>query len=209
MHGRRTFLRRMPFVSALATPARPAQLQSLRGRLEAALSELEIVNTHEHIIPEKERTSQPVDLFTLASHYAIDDLISAGMSRDDAKLVADQGVPDAQRWRRFEPFWKVAHLTGYCQALSIAVRDLYGVDEISGATLSKINAAIRAGNKPGLYRHVLKERARFAFPCWINTGLRCRGVPTLNFSCWRRSLTGSWLPCGAPTWRHSAVKKTS
>jgi uncharacterized protein len=163
MHGRRTFLSRMPFVSALAAPARPAQSQSLRGRLEAALSELEIVNTHEHIIPEKERTSQHMDFFTLAGHYAIDDVISAGLSRDDAKLVADQSVPDAERWRRFEPFWKAARFTGYCQALNIAVRDLYGADEISGTTLAKINDAIRARNKPGLYRHVLKERAHIRF----------------------------------------------
>jgi hypothetical protein len=81
-----------------------------------------------------------------------------------------------QRWTAFEPFWKAARLTGYGQALRIAIRDIYGVEEISGGTLGRINAAISARNKPGFYRYVLRERSRIRFSVvddyWNATAVR-------------------------------------
>src|SRR5688572_9276973 len=132
---------------------------ALSNRLAAVLNRVEAINTHEHIIPEQERISQPIDFFTLAGHYAINDVVSAGLAPDALAKVNDRTLPDEERWRLFEPFWKSARFTGYGQALRIAIRDIYGF-EISGAVLPKINQAIRAQNKPGLYRRILKEKAR-------------------------------------------------
>ena len=52
---------------------------------------------------------------------------------------------------------------GYGQALQLAIRDIYEVEPISGATIRAINDAIPARNKPGLYEYVLKQRARIRF----------------------------------------------
>lgn len=134
--------------------------KSLRERLSEAVDRIEVVNTHEHIIPEQERTSQPIDFFTLAGHYAISDVISAGLP---AEIASHKDMSPAERFRAFEPFWKYARFTGYGQALRIAIRDIYGFDEITAATLPKINDAIAAKNKPGLYRHVLKERSKIRY----------------------------------------------
>jgi hypothetical protein len=132
---------------------------SLLTRLNESLNRVATVNTHEHIIPEAERVAQPVDFFTLAGHYAINDVVSAGLQPDALARVNDRTLSAEERWRHFEPFWKSARFTGYGQALRIAIRDIYGF-EISGAALPKINDAIRAQNKPGLYRRVLKEKAQ-------------------------------------------------
>jgi uncharacterized protein len=132
---------------------------SLVGRLTEAFDRIEAINTHEHIIPEAERVAQSIDFFTLAGHYAINDVVSAGLPPDVLKKINDQTLSTGERWRLFEPFWKPARLTGYGQALRIAIRDIYGL-EISAGTLPKINDAIRAQNKPGLYRRILKDRAR-------------------------------------------------
>jgi hypothetical protein len=161
--GRRGLLKRLPLLGALSASGQTVRPRSLEDRLLAALERIETVNTHEHIIPETERTSQRVDFFTLAGHYAINDVVSAGLSADSLKLVNNPDAPAADRWRAFEPFWKAARLTGYSQALRIAVRDIYGVEEISGGTLPRINTAIGEKNKPGLYRYVLKERSRIRF----------------------------------------------
>ncbi|MGH9626946.1 MAG: amidohydrolase family protein [Bryobacteraceae bacterium] len=136
---------------------------SLRQRMLAALEKIEAVNTHEHIIPESERTSQQMDFFVLAGHYAVNDVISAGLSREAVNRIKQRDTPLAEKWRLFEPFWKPARFTGYGQALRIAIRDIYGFDEISGATLPRINEAIAARNRPGLYRDILKERAHIGF----------------------------------------------
>jgi len=156
--SRRAVLGLLPaaMVRAAASPA-------LEKRLRTALDGIDAVNTHEHIIPEPDRLAQTLDFFSLAGHYTINDVISAGLPAESLALVRKADAPLAERWRAFEPFWKFARFTGYSQALRIAVRDLYGVEDISLATLPKINDAIRQQSKPGLYRRVLKERARIRF----------------------------------------------
>lgn len=145
--------------AALPAFSQPRRAGSLETRLLDALNRIDAVNTHEHIIPESERTSKPIDFFTLAGHYAINDVVSAGLPPDALAQINNPEVAADQRWRLFEPFWKHARFTGYGQALRIAIADIYD-SEISAATLGKINDAIRAQNKPGLYRRILKQKAR-------------------------------------------------
>ena len=159
--GRRTFF---GSVSALAAPqAATSAASGLEADLLEAIADVPLVNTHEHIIPEEERTSSPLDFFTLASHYAMNDVISAGLSGDDLAVVRNPEAPPAQRWRAFEPYWKSASLTGYGQALRIAIQDIYGIDRISGSTLPEINRKIEAANRPGLYEEILIRRSNIAY----------------------------------------------
>jgi uncharacterized protein len=155
---RRTFLSH----SAGALGA-PAAFGGTASALASEFGRLEIVDTHEHLLPEKERISQPVDFFTLAGHYAINDVISAGLSKENAARVRDPNVPALERWRLFEPHWQAARFTGYGQCLRIAMRDIYGVENVSRDTIERLNQAIAQRNKPGLYRDILKERARIAY----------------------------------------------
>ncbi|MGC4048969.1 MAG: hypothetical protein QM757_05540 [Paludibaculum sp.] len=71
--------------------------------------------------------------------------------------------PHQRPGRVSNPGWRVSRYTGYGQALSIAIRDIYGFSEISEATLPRINAAIAAANKPGLYRRILKDRMKLDY----------------------------------------------
>ncbi len=159
--GRRTFF---GSVSALAaTPAAAQAAPALARDLSAAIDRIPLVNTHEHIIPEEERTSSRVDFFTLAGHYAINDAISAGLSGDDLALVRDIDAATARRWRAFEPFWDHARLTGYGLALRTAIRDVYGIERISASTLPAINRAIEERNRPGLYEEILIRRSNIAY----------------------------------------------
>jgi predicted TIM-barrel fold metal-dependent hydrolase len=136
-----------------------AAAPALSGRLTQALESVRLFDSHEHLVPESVRLTEIADFFALAAHYALNDVISAGLSGDALKLVRDERAPAERRWQAFEPHWKSARFTGYGQALSIAIRDLYGVEEISGASLQRINDAARAAAKPGFYRHILRERA--------------------------------------------------
>ncbi len=129
----------------------------------AAVDAIPLVNTHEHIIPEHERVALDVDFFSLAGHYAINDLISAGLSGDELRVVRDESAPAQRRWQAFEPYWNRARFTGYGQALRIAIRDIYGVENISGDTLATINERIRAKNQPGLYEDILIRRSNIDY----------------------------------------------
>ncbi len=159
--GRRAFF---GSVSALGVPqiARAATPE-LQVELLNAIDKIPIVNTHEHIIPEEERTSSRVDFFTLAGHYAINDAISAGLTGDNLNVVQDPDADPAQRWRAFESYWQSARMTGYGRALRIAIQDIYGVDEISAGSLPAINREIEAANRQGLYEQILVRRSNIAY----------------------------------------------
>jgi len=103
-HPRREFLMGIPLAGAVSAPVQPAGSRSLEERLLAALESIETFDSHEHIIPEKDRLAQPADFFTLASHYAISDVQSAGLPAESMRLINDQKAPLAARWDAFEPF---------------------------------------------------------------------------------------------------------
>jgi uncharacterized protein len=148
----------------LAVPlAAKAASTALATRLHRSLESLETIDTHEHLLPEAQRVSQRSDFFTLASHYAINDVISAGLAVEDAKRLESPDLSPSDKWKLFGPYWEHARFTGYGEALRIAIRDIYGFETISAATLPKINDAIAARNKTGLYEDVLKRRMRLRF----------------------------------------------
>ncbi|MCC7497080.1 MAG: amidohydrolase family protein [Bryobacterales bacterium] len=159
--NRRGFLKN---AAAAAVPVAAAQAAQPSGelhhRLESAIGAMECVDTHEHFYPESVRLKQNPDLFLLASHYLFDDLVCAGMPEESRKILRDPGRPELERWRHFEPYWKSVRLTGYGQALRVAVENLYGITEINASTLPAINSAIRRANRPGLYDDVLQRRAK-------------------------------------------------
>lgn len=160
---RRAFLGSFPAAALAADQAGAGPAPALQSDLAAEIERIPLVNTHEHLLPEEERTRARVDFFTLAGHYAINDVISAGLPEAGLELVRDADAPASQRWRAFEPYWKAARFTGYGQALRIAVRDIYAVDRIAEATLPRINREIEARNRPGLYEEILVRRSNIAY----------------------------------------------
>jgi hypothetical protein len=137
--------------------------KDLYQRLLESMARMEVIDTHEHVLPESDRVHLPVDFFTLVSHYAVGDLISAGLPAADRAILNKADADAKDKWRVFEPFWRYTRNTGYGEALRITIREIYGVDPISAATIVKINDAIRSRNKPGLYRDVLKGRCHIRF----------------------------------------------
>jgi predicted TIM-barrel fold metal-dependent hydrolase len=148
----------------LALPAAAyAASKQLYARLLQSIERLDVIDTHEHILPESERVRQQVDFFTLVSHYALNDLSSAGLPAADRQLITDTRADVKEKWRVFAHYWPYTRNTGYGEALRIAIRDIYNVADIGSSTLSAINDAIRARNKPGLYKEILKTRSRIVF----------------------------------------------
>ena len=163
--NRRTFLSYLPLAGVIPTgqAAAAPPAGSLSGRLLSAVEDIPLVDTHEHICAEEDRVRRHVDFFTLVKHYVLQDAVSAGLPRDSVEVVSNEKASVADRWRAFEPFWKHVRFTGYGQALRIAIRDIYGVEEISAETLSKINHRMSHENKPGIYRRVLVDRGKILY----------------------------------------------
>jgi predicted TIM-barrel fold metal-dependent hydrolase len=136
-------------------------MRDIYQRVREAADRVRIVDTHEHLIQEKERTSRRPDLFeTFFTNYASEDLISSGMNPDDWEKVRDSKLTLEERWRILEPYWQKIHNTGYARALNIAARDLYGVDGITKDTYKILAFRMEEANKAGVYQWILKEKSR-------------------------------------------------
>jgi predicted TIM-barrel fold metal-dependent hydrolase len=129
-------------------------------RIADAVEEIELVDTQEHIMPEKERLASKLDLFYLFPHYASSDLVSSGMSPVVLEKIRDPEVPLLERWELFEPYWKYVRTTAYGRALIIASRGLFGIHDINEETYIELSDKISQSNKPGWYRYVLRDESR-------------------------------------------------
>lgn len=128
--------------------------------------DFQIVDAHEHLPPEKYRTSRDVDVFTLFSHYTLTDLVTAGLPEDlltnfgDFNRVLNPSLPLEERWRIFKPYYNASKHTSYFRAARIALKEFYGVEDLTDENYLEVSQRIKEANKPGLYRKILREKCR-------------------------------------------------
>jgi hypothetical protein len=131
------------------------------------IHQLDVADTHEHLIPEAQRTGSPADFFTVTmSHYASSDVLSAGMPQASMEKLRDADFPLNEKIALFMPYWEKTKNTTYCRALKIAAQDLYGIDDISKETLPELSKRLTERNKPGLYKEILREKCRITYCLW-------------------------------------------
>ena len=166
------------WVSGLGGPTAgsepPAQPNDVRRQIFTRVWATPLVDTHEHLIEEKERF-QPSprpgvtdDWSLLFAHYLDSDLLVAGMPPTDHKKFFAPGLAPLEKWKLLELYWPAVQHTGYGQAVAIAIRELYGVDQLSASTVEKVQAGYDALRKPGFYHHVLHDVCNIE-SCQVNS----------------------------------------
>ncbi|MGC8601457.1 MAG: amidohydrolase family protein [Thermoprotei archaeon] len=117
-----------------------------------------IWDTHEHLEPESFRISRQQDpMAVFLFHYLSTDFFSAGLSPEDLAKLRDASRPWGDRWQLFEQFWDYAKTTGYGQAIKIAIRDLYGIEDITKDTYPKLAEMMKQASVKGFYKSVLEK----------------------------------------------------
>jgi len=137
--------------------------------------ETPLIDTHEHLVDESVRLSSVRpglvrcdDWALLFSHYLNSDLLVAGMPKADLDRFLSQGVAPKEKWRLLAPHWPAVKHAGYAQAVRIAIRELYGIEEISAGTVDKLQARYEQTRNPGFYRRVLCDLAGIE-SCQVNS----------------------------------------
>ena len=121
------------------------------------------INSHSHISPEIDRIAEAPDALAFFKHaYPRSDLVSAGMSNDQMKAALEPGLPLAERWEIFEPYFRYTRLTGFSQCIIEGFRDLFGFPDLTAETVEPISDALREHSKPGFYHDVLQRRSNIA-----------------------------------------------
>ncbi|MHB9023505.1 MAG: hypothetical protein ACYC7E_04940 [Armatimonadota bacterium] len=137
----------------------------LYRRLHGHLDAVPIIDCHEHLQRESELPrGDAVHLGRFFLHYSRADLISAGMplAKMEAVTAPECRYTPEELWTRLAPWYARSWNTAYNEALRIALRDLYGIDDFRPETVGPLTEAMRARIKPGFTRQVF-DRANIAF----------------------------------------------
>lgn len=118
-----------------------------------------VFNTHEHMVGEETfLKGTPNVLSTIFHHYMWGDLRVAGASHEAVERLMDAANPDiAARFRGVEAAWHAVKLTGYGEAVSIAARHFYGIEELSADALVKAQPTLPAQWPRGERRRLLQQ----------------------------------------------------
>lgn len=155
----------------------------INEQMKSEVESISLVDTHEHIMREKERDEYAVDFSYLFPVYTNSDLVSAGMPpslmeaarlpmyryrllwnqrRRVRRFMVEperEDMSTEERWQAIEPYWEAMRSTAYAKATLIAMRDIFGIEDLNRNTYLELSQAITDSRKPGWYRHVLKEKA--------------------------------------------------
>lgn len=119
----------------------------LYNRIRNEVDKVKIIDTHEHLtLPFQLAEMGRIDFGRLFTHYASCDLVSAGMPGEDIEAVKkmDSDLSPQEKWRLVEPWYERAWNTGYCECLRIAIRDLYGIEDLTDDTVEPLSEKMNA-----------------------------------------------------------------
>jgi predicted TIM-barrel fold metal-dependent hydrolase len=89
------------------------------------------------------------------------------MPQTDLDQFLSRKVEPGAKWRLIAPYWPAVKNTGYAQAVRIACRELYAVDDLSAATVAKIQIGYEKTRRAGFYHHILRDLAGIE-SCQVN-----------------------------------------
>lgn len=140
------------------------RLEDIKNSLIKDMEQMEIIDCHEHLPPERIRTESQADVFTLFSHYNNLDLLNAGMTKEQVELALySTDISLECKWKLFKPYFELSRNTSYSRAVLLTLKNFYGFEDINDNTYKSISEAVRKENKPGLYKKVLRDFCKIRY----------------------------------------------
>lgn len=169
----------------------------LYKRIHSELSSIKLIDCHEHLQRDSEfPQGEDIHIGRFFAHYADCDLISAGMPALDMNRVkTDPKLSPKERWAYLAPWYKKAYNTTYCESIRIAVRDLYGIEDLSEGTIEKLTERMRAEIKLGFTRSVF-DRANIDYAMTNPFGPKLVYNPDFSFDCFICDIVDSFTTFG-------------
>jgi hypothetical protein len=121
-----------------------------------------LCDTHEHLAKEDEYVTKGPDLLQdLFGNYVTADLVVAGATQAAVDGLLDATNPDLRgRFEAIRPAWEAVRHTGYGEAVQLIAREIYGIEEITGAALEAAQPKNVVLRQPGERLRLLREVAK-------------------------------------------------
>jgi uncharacterized protein len=149
----------------------PVFSTDLRKQIFRRVWQTPFIDTHEHLIEEKDRLDAknlPCDDWSLLLwQYIRNDMLSAGMPAEIQKQFFSPQTDPLEKWRLLEPYWPTIKNTGFAQAVCITIKELYNIEDFSPSIIGSLQAAYLKTRRPGFYKHILRDCANIE-SCQVN-----------------------------------------
>jgi hypothetical protein len=113
---------------------------SVFTRLLDRIGKVPVVDCHEHLRgPRRDLVATPTEpIAALTTLYCISDLWAAGASDEDMGLLQSDEATTDEKWPVFIELWTAAEHTAYARVTKIALREAYGIREITREAMDPI-----------------------------------------------------------------------
>ncbi|MGQ9761176.1 MAG: amidohydrolase family protein [Thermogutta sp.] len=133
-----------------------------------------LIDSHEHLPDEDDCLRGPgktpqEEWTVILGHYLDSDLRAAGMTGEQYEAFFQKPGSPQEKWQILAPLWPRVKNTGYGQAVRIALREIYGIDDLSEKTVDKVQEQYQATRRPGFYKRILCELGKID-SCQVNAG---------------------------------------
>ena len=130
-------------------------------RIHEAVFAVRLIDTHEHIMSEKEALTSAADFSCLFTNYQQSDLISSGVAQDKVyNSFKGKDSSIEERWSVIKDAWANVRTTAYGRSVLVSAKDLYRIDDLNENTYNELSKRIKEAHKPGYYEDVLKKKAK-------------------------------------------------
>lgn len=124
------------------------------------INSLEIIDTHEHLMPFETQREHNDVISEYLSHYINVDLVNAGLPLKQLDRVRSKEMSILEKWNCIEKYWERSRFTGYGQAITIAARDIYEIDEINRDSIEELNRRYQETFDQPHYHKIIKEKSK-------------------------------------------------
>jgi predicted TIM-barrel fold metal-dependent hydrolase len=163
----------------------------MSSELADHIANVRVIDTHTHLRGDHawEGQDAPDILSDLFGLYCSSDLIIAGASPDAVARLQDSRDDDLEgRFAGVAAAWEVARFTGYGEAVRIAARDLYEIEDVSETTVRAGQQRLQSLQGEGGCLAILRDRARLDH-VQMDQGLRVIDLPRSSAEFFLRDLS--------------------
>ena len=138
---------------------KPLPQSGYEQRIKTYISNMRVVDTHEHLEDQSAWISPgKLDFMLLLQHYAYDDIRSAGMPKQTFNKLLTDSLTIMEKWNILKPFWEATSNTAYCRAALLTADKLFGAKDLNEKTVEELSAKIKKSYQSDWYDQVLNKK---------------------------------------------------
>jgi len=129
----------------------------LRQEMYEYIRNMEVVDCHEHLIPEEDALAENVDVSLLFWLYTGGDFAAAGMTKEESDAFFGKTASLEQKWKIFSRIYPYVEDTGYMKSSRLVIAHDYGIEELNWESFQLLDKRVKARRKPGYYKETFQD----------------------------------------------------